>query len=294
MRTAVLDIGGTFIKSALYADNVLYQFKETPTPLTSGGKGIMACAAEILKAYEGFDAIGISTAGQVDPDRGVILYANENIPGYTGTPVRELLEYIFHVPVVVDNDVNMAAVGEGALGAGKEEKDFLCLTYGTGIGGAIIQNKEVYRGSGFSAAEFGSIVTHGRSCLERGGYPAGIYEKYASASALVQMAEQINPELSDGKLIFAKLQEPEVKAIVDIWIGEILLGLSSLIHIFNPSCIILGGGVMEQTYLIREIRRRLSDYIMPSFSNVRIKQAELGNRAGLLGAAVTAGRRAAE
>ena len=294
MRTAVLDIGGTFIKSALYADNVLYQFKETPTPLTSGGKGIMACAAEILKAYEGFDAIGISTAGQVDPDRGVILYANENIPGYTGTPVRELLEYIFHVPVVVDNDVNMAAVGEGALGAGKEEKDFLCLTYGTGIGGAIIQNKEVYRGSGFSGAEFGSIVTHSRSCLERGGYPAGIYEKYASASALVQMAEQINPELSDGKLIFAKLQEPEVKAIVDIWIGEILLGLSSLIHIFNPSCIILGGGVMEQAYLIQEIKRRICDYIMPSFLSVRIKQAELGNRAGLLGAAVTAGRRAAE
>ena len=294
MRTAVLDIGGTFIKSALYADNMLYQFKETPTPLSSGGKGIVACAAEIVKTYGSFDAIGISTAGQVDPDRGMILYANENIPGYTGTPVRELLEYIFHVPVVVDNDVNMAAVGEGALGAGKEEQDFLCLTYGTGIGGAIIQNKEVYRGSSFSAAEFGSIVTHGQSSQDQGGYPEGIYEKYASATALVHMAEQINPKLLDGKAIFANLKEPEVKAIVDIWIGEILLGLSSLIHIFNPSCIILGGGVMEQTYLIREIRRRLSDYIMPSFSNVRIKQAELGNRAGLLGAAVTAGRRAAE
>ena len=110
MRTAVLDIGGTFIKSALYADNMLYQFKETPTPLSSGGKGIVACAAEIVKTYGSFDAIGISTAGQVDPDRGMILYANENIPGYTGTPVRKLLEYIFHVPVVVDNDVNMAAV----------------------------------------------------------------------------------------------------------------------------------------------------------------------------------------
>ena len=149
MKTAVLDIGGTFIKSAVCVDGELLKLRETPTPLTSGGAGILECAEQLLKALGDFEAIGISTAGQVDTERGVIRYANENIPGYTGTPVRMALERSFGVPVVVDNDVNMAAIGEGVLGAGREERDFLCLTFGTGIGGAIVQNREVYRGSSF-------------------------------------------------------------------------------------------------------------------------------------------------
>lgn len=289
MKIAVLDIGGTFIKSGVYGGGVLSREKETPTPVAEGGSGLMACAKGILAEYQKFDAIGISTAGQVDTDLGEIRYANENLPGYTGTKVREILENAFSVPVAVDNDVNMAALGEACLGAGKEQTDFLCLTYGTGIGGAIVQNRQIYRGSCFSAGEFGSMVTHGNTQRKQGGFPAGIYERYASATALVKRAMEYDSACKDGRIIFSRLEEPTVREIVDAWIGEILLGLSSLIHIFNPSCIVLGGGIMNQSYILEELRRRLGDYVMPSFLNVRLERAQLGNRAGMLGAAIAAG-----
>lgn len=290
MKIGVLDIGGTFIKSALYDESEgLMYVKETPTPAREGGGAIMEAAKRLLGEYEGLDAIGISTAGQVDTDQGMIRYANPNIADYTGTRIRDILSDTFGVPVAVDNDVNMAALGEAHLGAGREEKEFLCLTYGTGIGGAIIRNGEVYHGSCYSAAEFGSIITHGEA-HKKEGFPAGIYEKYASTTALVRKVQEYNPQLTNGKEIFSRLQEPEIQTNVNEWIGEILLGLSSLIHIFNPSCIVLGGGVMGQPYILSEIQKRLKDYVMPSFLNVSIKRAELGNHAGLLGAAIAAKR----
>lgn len=288
MRTAVLDIGGTFIKSGIYGPAGLQQIQETPTPAREGGAALMECAKQILRGYTGYDAIGVSTAGQVDVVSGSIRYANENIPGYTGTKVREILEDAFSVPVVVDNDVNMAAIGEAYLGAGKDQRDFLCLTYGTGIGGAIVQDRQIFRGSSFSAAEFGSIVTHGKDQENQGGFPAGIYEKYASTTALVRMASARDTSCTDGRAIFERLGEPEIREIVDEWIGEILLGLSSLIHIFNPSYMVLGGGVMNQPYILEEIRRRIASYIMPSFAHVQLERARLGNQAGMLGAAMTA------
>ena len=288
MKIGVLDIGGTFIKSALYEDGIgLSQIKETPTPASMGGAAIMEAAKGILGEFDSMDAIGVSATGQVDTEKGMIRGANGNVADYIGTQIRGILEEAFHVPVAVDNDVNMAALGEAYLGAGRNESSFLCLTYGTGVGGAIVENGRVYHGSCFSAAEFGAMVTHG-DVLKAEGFPAGTYEKYAATTALVRMAKERNPELINGKIIFSRLEAPEVKAIVDEWIGEILLGLSSLIHIFNPSCIILGGGVMELPYILGEIEKRIADYVMPSFLNVTIKRAELGNHAGMLGAAIAA------
>lgn len=288
MKTGVLDIGGTFIKSALYDEEIgLRNKKETPTPARLGGKAIMECAVKLLEEMGTLDAIGVSTAGRINSEAGIVIGANDNIREYAGTPIREILETRFQVPVAVDNDVNMAALGEACLGAGSEKEEFLCLTYGTGVGGAIIQNRTIYHGSCFSAAEFGAIVTHGE-ILRKSGFPEGTYEKYASVTALVQRALEYDLELSNGKRIFSRLEDPIVKEIVEDWIGEILLGLSSLIHIFNPSCVILGGGVMEQPYVLERIRSRIGDYVMPGFQKVEIKSAKLGNCAGMLGAAIAA------
>lgn len=290
MRIAVLDIGGTFIKSGLYEDGLLHAVQQTPTP-KGGGAAILQQATELLSQQGGFDAIGVSTAGQVDVQQGMIRYANENIPGYTGTKIRSRLEATFSVPVAVDNDVNMAALGESCHGAGRDQQNFLCLTYGTGVGGAIVLNGEIFRGACNSAAEFGSVVTHAEAQSAAGGFPGGIYEKFASTTALVRMATQLDPSLDNGRTIFSRLEEPQVSAVVDAWIGEILLGLSSLIHIFNPSCVVLGGGVMEQPYILQQLQARLADYVMPSFLQVALRPAQLGNRAGLLGAAVSAIKR---
>ena len=238
----------------------------------------------LINAQEGYDAIGISTAGQVNAKEGYIIFANENIPNYTGIRIREELEREFHVPVVVENDVNSAAMGEAVYGAGRAHKDFLCLTYDTGVGGAIVQEKEVYHGSSFSAAEFGAIVTHAEERINSTSFFDGRYERYASTTALVRNAMAYDPRLDNGRKIFENLDDPKVMAILDSWVDEIMLGLSSLTHIFNPSCIILGGGIMVQPLILEKIRQKVSKYIMPSFSHVAIKPAELDNSAGLLGA----------
>ena len=144
MRIAALDIGGTSIKSGIWTGGLTEEVREEPTQAKQGGEAVMEKAKKILHGYGSFDAIGISTAGQVNSVEGFIRYANENIPGYTGTKVCEIMEQEFKVPVAVENDVNAAAVGEGRFGAAKGMDDFLCITYGTGVGGAIVLGKELY------------------------------------------------------------------------------------------------------------------------------------------------------
>jgi len=203
---------------------------------------------------------------------------------YAGTQFRKILQKRFHVPVAVENDVNSAALGEAVFGAGKGRKSFLCLTYGTGVGGAIIESGQVYHGSSFSAGEFGAVITHAEEKLSGTDPFDGCYERYASATALVKMVSEIDPSLTNGRQIFANLERPEIKAVVNKWIDEIVLGLTTLIHIFNPSCIVLGGGIMVQPYILEQINTRIPQMVMASFSHVQISSAKLGNSAGLLGA----------
>jgi len=284
----VLDIGGTAIKSGLYVDGMLTDVRERPTEANLGGEHVIALAKEIIASYQqrsSFQRIGISTAGQVNPVQGEIIYANENIPGYTGTHLAEIMQQEFCVPTAIENDVNAAAIGESVFGAGKGLRDFVCLTYGTGVGGAIFSDGKLYSGSSFSAGEFGAIVTHPEDRIVDSDMFAGCYEKYASTTALVKKALSLDSTLDNGRKIFEHFSEPEVKRLVDCWITEILYGLTTIIHMLNPECIIFGGGIMEQPYIIEQIRVRLYPNIMPSFRNVQIRKAALGNRAGLLGAA---------
>lgn len=284
MKILVFDIGGTAIKHGLCVDDKLIYVDETPTNAHLGGRHILDTITSLIEKEEGYDAIGISTAGQVNAEEGFIIYANSNIPDYTGIQIRKELENKFHVPVMVENDVNSAAIGEAVYGAGKDYDDFLCLTYGTGVGGAIIQNKSIFHGSSFSAAEFGAIVTHSEEKINQYDFFDGCYERYASTTALVKEAKTYNPQLENGRIIFENLDDPMVISILDHWIDEIMLGLSTLIHIFNPSCILLGGGIMTQPIIIKKISEKKAKYIMPSFSHVVIKPASLGNSAGVLGA----------
>lgn len=284
MKILVFDIGGTSIKYGECIDDELLNIEETPTNAKLGGQHIVDTIISLVEQQSNYTAIGISTAGQVNADEGYIIYANSNIPNYTGMQIRQILEDRFHVPVVVENDVNSAALGEAHYGAGKEHDSFLCLTYGTGVGGAIVENKEIYHGSSFSAAEFGALVTHADEKIYGSDFFDGCYEKYASTTALVNKAKALDSSLDNGREIFKNLDKPEVMTILDSWIDEIMLGLSTLTHIFNPSCIVLGGGIMAQPLILEKIQEKKATYIMPSFSHVQIVSAELKNSAGLLGA----------
>ncbi|MGL4737086.1 MAG: ROK family protein [Cellulosilyticaceae bacterium] len=283
MKIAALDIGGTMIKSAVWEEGQLGPITETPTLAKRGGEHVLTTAITLLEEMRPFERIGISTAGQVDSQLGMIRYANENIPGYTGMQIKDRLEELFSVPVVVQNDVNAAALGESWQGAGVGEKDFLCLTYGTGIGGAIVVNGAIYTGSSFSAGEFGSIITHAEDRC-KGDEMSGCYERYASTNALVKKVKTYDPSLENGRMIFERIHEPTIQALIEEWLLEVTYGLVNVIHIFNPSCIVLGGGIFGQTYVIEKLREMIYTDIMPSFAHVQLKPAELGNTAGLLGA----------
>lgn len=289
MKICVLDIGGTAIKAGICEDGNLSDLREFPTEAKLGGAHVAARAQEIIGAYRkehAFSRIGISTAGQVDPVQGSIIWANENIPGYTGMRLKDMMEEKFQIPAAVENDVNAAALGEAVFGAGRGMRDFACLTYGTGVGGALFLGGKLYSGSSFSAGEFGAIVTHPEERDPQKDYFSGCYEKYASATALVQRARALDASLTDGRVIFSRKEEPAVAAVIDAWIGEIVYGLITIIHMTNPGGVILGGGVMEQPCVLEKIRERLYENIMPSFRGVELKKAELGNRAGMLGASV--------
>lgn len=285
MKIAVLDIGGTSIKAGLFKNGSLDNIREYDTNAANGGTYVMERVKAVLYEYGKVDAIGISTAGQVDSKQGVIRYANSNIPGYTGMKVKEILEAEFHVPVEVENDVNAATIGEAYYGAGIGFKNFICLTYGTGVGGAIVIDRNIYRGSTFSAGEMGAMVMHPEDRSVKQDMYSGCYEKYASTTALVHKVMAFDKSLTDGRKIFESLHRADVKQAVDEWIDEIVLGLTSLIHIFNPECVILGGGVMLQEYACESVKERVLDNIMESYRHVMIIPAALGNKAGMFGAA---------
>lgn len=294
MRVLALDIGGTAIKSALLDEGgQVLQEGETPSEGRRGGKRLMERAKAVIDGYAGYDAIGVSTTGQVDAREGRIIFANENVPGYSGMQVARILRTHARVPVVVENDVNAAALGEAHFGAGVGERDFLCLTYGTGVGGAIVIDGRIYGGADGVAGEMGHILTHPEglpcACGQR-----GCYEQYASTSALMRRAREVEPSLRNGRALFERFSAREdLQAIVAAWVAEVTYGLISLVHTFNPSLIVLGGGVMRQAVVVQAVRDRLYPRLMQSYRGVRLEGARLGNQAGIFGAFVLA-RRALE
>lgn len=290
MKILAFDIGGTEIKYAFCNEKFnLSEKKSVPANAQEGGKRIIERIVEIIKNCGGADRIGISTAGQVDSEKGMVVYATDSIPGYTGTKIKEIIEAETGIPTAVENDVNSAAIGEAVFGAAKGCPNFICLTYGTGIGGAIYLNDKLFTGNSFSAGEFGHIITHagGRDCTCGG---KGCYEAYASASALVKsVSDKLGREVN-GREVFENFGNPEIRKLIDEWIDEIVIGLKSLVYIFNPSLIVTGGGIMNEKYITDEINKRLQLTLMASFRKVKVVKALMGNDANKLGAAYLASK----
>ena len=292
MRILCFDIGGTFIKYGLCDENFnLLEKDKIPTLAENGGQSIIERVIEIIEQYDSIDRVAVSTAGQVDSENGIVVYSTDNIPYYTGMRVKSLIENKTGIPTFVENDVNSAALGEAHFGAAKGVSDFICLTLGTGIGGAIFLNNKLYKGSASSAGELGHMIIHsgGKQCNCGG---EGCYECYASASALIKSVNKVSPVELNAFQIFEKenIEKPEIRSEIDKWIDEIIVGLVNIIYIFNPSMIVLGGGIMNEDYIIELIDRKIYTRLMDNFKNVKIVRPKLGNDAGMIGAAYEASK----
>ncbi|MCC8068097.1 MAG: ROK family protein, partial [Clostridiales bacterium] len=281
-----VDIGGSSLKIGIFAgDHLIYENESD----NDGKKGadhlihhLIAIIEEAKSSYR-IPSVGLSVSGQIDARNGKVLFGTEAVPGFTGTPLRQIVEEACRLPIYMENDANCAALGEAVYGAGKEYDSFLCLTYGTGVGGGIIMNRRIWNGQNGCAGELGHMVLHA------GGTPcvcgrSGCYEAYASTTALISRVFLRTGMKMNGREIFQKFEQPEVREEIDLWIDEITEGLISLLHIFNPAAVLLGGGIMQQDYVFEEVKYRTLSRALPTFRETRILRAALGNRAGIYGA----------
>lgn len=282
MKILALDIGGTAVKAGLFSDGQLVSFDEFPTEAKQGAQYMVDKICAYIREKQP-DTVGISTSGQVNPKEGSIAFATDAMPGYTGFQLRKYVSEQTGLPAAVENDVNCAAIGEAHFGAAKGLQHFLCLTIGTGIGGAIFINGQLYSGMNGIAGEVGHLTTHYNGLPCNCGRK-GCYETYASTSALVRKAENVLGRKVNGRELFAARNDAVVADLLDSWADEIVAGLASLTHTFDPEAIVLGGGLMSQPEIFALVQEKYSKEILPSFRKTKLLLAELGNQAGVYGA----------
>lgn len=290
MSVIAIDIGGTEIKYGLVSlrGEVIF----SSSLLTEASKGVEQLLEKIFKIVEELKnekvlGIAVSATGQIDGTIGKVVGGTNLIPGWIGTNLVEILEERYKIPAVLENDVNCAALGEMWMGAAKGKENFLCLTIGTGIGGGIVLNGELLRGENSVAAEFGhiQIVKNG---IQYGCGKKGCYQGYASTTALLRLTKEKTGKKLNGKEIFDEVHKNsmEYKEIVDEWADYFTDGLATLVYIFNPSLIVIGGGVSKQGEFLKNIfEKSLEKKVMKNYLDIlEIKMAERGNDAGMLGA----------
>ena len=278
--------GGSFILENVKGEirRVLAELKGNPPEGAQADTKVDAKAERTTEAKTEplLSGICISTAGMVDEIKGEIIHAGPQIPEYKGCKWKEEIERRFSIPCEVENDVKCAGLGEYSFGSGKGTSSMLCLTIGTGIGGSFILNGEVYHGTSHSAMEIGYMQI-----------PGGMFQRMASTSALVKRVASRKgepEELWNGKRIFEEVAKEDKICLeeLDRLCDALSIGLSNLCYAFNPECIVLGGGIMEQKdILLPKIWGHLQEHLVPIVAeNTRLLVASLGNRAGLLGAYV--------
>lgn len=246
--------------------------------------------------------IGVGTPGLIIAETGTVVFA-PNVPGWVDLPLKTILEDRLGLPVVIENDANAAALGEHWIGAGAGFRHMICITLGTGVGGAIILDNRIWRGANGAGGEVGhmTVVEDGVRC---GCGAPGCLEAYASAPAIARQARQAlkdgqtsrltdlcgsDPEKIDAAMVAQAAREGDPVACEVMRRAGTLLGIavSSLTNLLNPELFVICGGVVNAGGLLfepvwTEVRKRAYKW---SQSILKIVPAKLGDDAGIIGAA---------
>ena len=246
-------------------------------------------------------AMGIGSPGSIVPETGTVAVAN-NL-GFKNLPLCQMLKDRTGFDFYIENDANAAAYGELLAGAGRGKKNFVAITLGTGVGGGIIIDGKIFSGFNHAGGEVGHtvIVQNGEQCACG---RQGCWEAYASATALIRQTKfamikdpaSVMWEIAgtienvNGLTAFDAMRRGDetAKKVVDQYIEYIAVGLVNMINIFQPEVICIGGGVSKEgDTLIKPIKSyaRLDRYSKNVATQTEIKTAELGNDAGIIGAA---------
>lgn len=307
-----IDLGGTNIAVGLVnEEGEILARKSVPTRAERKAEEIVATMAETAKAMlaeagvaeEEIASVGVGSPGAIDCEAGVVVSAC-NLH-FSNTPLGAMLGQYFSCPVYIDNDANVAAWAEAVAGAAKGARDSLMLTLGTGVGGGIVIGGRLYGGFNNYGAEFGHMIIHdgGEMCACG---RSGCLEAYASATALIRetkRAAEAHPESKlnaiaardggiSGRTVFQAIEEGDetARCVLDEYLHHLSVGLISLIQIFQPQIISIGGGIaLAGEALFAPLREKMSGiygkYVTPE-KRTQICAAALGNDAGIIGAAL--------
>jgi glucokinase len=305
-----IDLGGTTVKFAILNLEGDIQTKwSIVTDNTDEGSRIVPSIIESINHHldlygltsEDFIGIGMGSPGTVNRENGTVIGAY-NLNWRTLQPIREQIEVGTGIPFFLDNDANVAALGEQWVGAGHNEPNVVFITLGTGVGGGIISDGQLVHGAIDSAGEIGHMTidrdgyacTCGKKgCLETVASATGVSrlardmaETYAGESDLKQRID--NGELADAKAVFDAAKEGDVLAnlVVDKVSGYLGLACGNIANLLNPSTIVIGGGVSKAgEFLAERVRKEFQTYAFPTIrESTKIRIAELGNDAGVIGA----------
>ncbi|MGN1140404.1 MAG: ROK family protein [Oliverpabstia sp.] len=314
MKYIGVDLGGTNIAAGIVGEDGSLQYQDS-VPTGKGGSREIAHRIAVLinqllanaeMTIREIQAIGIGVPGTANQESGLVEYAN-NL-GMEDEPFLDMLKpYFPDTKLAFENDANAAAWAEYKLGTGKGAESMIMVTLGTGIGGGIIWNGQLYEGVNYAAGEFGHFT------IRYDGLPCncgrkGCFERYASASALVEQtveAMKQNPqsvlwemcsndlERVDGKMLFDAVRKKDATAIkvLDTFTDYLSYGLLDIINVFQPELICIGGGISKAGELLLEpVRKRMQreSYTRMSKRQPKLVTAGLGNEAGIIGAALLA------
>jgi glucokinase len=313
MRTSYavgVDVGGTRVAAGLVErKGRIVKEVRTLTPRDAGPFAIVDAIIELIEDVSSgvhpseIAGIGVGLPAQIDFLKQSVEFCT-NLP-LNGVDMRSLIMSRVHHSVTIDNDSNCAGIGESRFGAGKKVRDFVMITLGTGVGGSLFFNGEPYRGSRGLAAEIGHMVVDldgppcpcggtghlesfvGRPALAaRGREVARAFRAHALREAAGGDAEQITAE----HVIEAALAGDEDARTILLEAGEVLgRALVGVVNLLNPRLVIVGGGVGESCgFLVERAAEMIDAEALAGRRDVRVVQAELGNDAGMLGAAALA------
>jgi len=278
MQYACIDIGGTAIKYAMMTESgqIISQGKIL-TKVAEDGSGdiprkIAGIVTDLQQKNGQAAGVAVCSPGLIDAEKGEVIFAGPNFPGYTGMKLQAEIEAMTHLPCTVENDVNAAGLGESWLGAGKGAKSVFCVFVGTGIGGALILDGQLVHGASAAAGEIGFLPID-----------KGSLERLASMSALLQQTGA-----ATGEEVFQRMAagDKTVQTALADMTKRIACGLAQICCVVNPEVLIMGGAVMAQReFFAPRLNHHLQELLPPALlSHTRITFAQLGTAAGFTGA----------